>query len=68
MKWRSMKSAPRDGREIAVRYDLHTLVAVYEEDPLWPKEPWHVLERWPMRESELLGWAPLPEWTGEVEP
>lgn len=60
-RWRSMASAPRDGREILVRVDRCNWIAMFDKDHWWIDADFGQCE-----EGEMDAWATIPEWTGEV--
>jgi DNA-binding transcriptional MerR regulator len=58
--WRSMDSAPMDGRELLVTNGTIIIVAFYDNRPAYARQPWafvggdHFPANWPTR------WMPLP--------
>lgn len=57
MIWRSMESAPRDGREILALIEGRVPMVVFWSD--WLEDHWQPLgQSW--RETTPLLWAPLP--------
>ena len=61
--WRSMASAPRDGKWISAKCECDAFVAIRWEERrlLWVSRMGTVFF-----DFELAAWAPIPEWTGEV--
>lgn len=59
--WRSMASAPRDGREILVRVNRRNWIASFRESYWWIDDDFGRCD-----EDPIAAWAPIPEWTGEV--
>ena len=59
--WRSMASAPRDGREILVRVNRRNWIASFRESYWWIDDDFGRCD-----EDLIAAWAPIPEWTGEV--
>ena len=59
--WRSMASAPRDGREVLVRVDCCNWIASFQKDHWFIDEDFGHCD-----EVDMEAWAPIPEWTGEV--
>lgn len=59
--WRSMASAPRDGREILVRVNRRNWIASFRESYWWIDDDFGRCD-----EGLIDAWTPIPEWTGEV--
>lgn len=56
--WRSMESAPRDGRQIIVRVDRFNWFCWFQDGHWWIEDDFGHFE-----EKEISAWSPIPEWT-----
>lgn len=63
-RWRSMASAPTDGRRLLGVISFHEVIRIIipcEDGRLWRSDAGFIYEP-----SYIKAWAPIPEWTGEV--
>lgn len=59
--WRSMASAPRDGKWFIVRHERDGMSFAG-----WSETRKAFVGTTLLALSDMIAWAPMPEWTGEV--